>query len=387
MTLQRKLFALFLLLAGINAGFAFWLFASAAGGSGLPDSDLAAASRAAPHFAMYFLAGALAQAVLAFLCVQRFLFSPLDQLAAAANTMACDQPAVLDIDRNDEIGLVANAVNHMAEKVRATNLHAENDTQRAVSAIESAAREQAFIDRLRAAGRVAVDAAQRINGPLGDAKRLTEYLRDAAAVPATTMQETARSSLSFLDRIGQVIASLVEASRKGSEPRGIGLCDPLRQVVGLFENRMAKQNITVKLELDGQAGKADPVRVLADPQDMCHVFYNLIENALDAMPKGGMLTVRAQSVYSWAVIEIIDSGIGLTMDEVAASFDYFHTSKPMGKGHGLGLPIARHIVLSYNGSLTLNSQKGEGTRAAVELPLKQSKTSVRQRPATRLLNV
>jgi two-component system NtrC family sensor kinase len=91
-------------------------------------------------------------------------------------------------------------------------------------------------------------------------------------------------------------------------------------------------------------------------------------NAVDAMPGGGTLSVSAREDENCVVVEIADTGVGLTEEELSASFEYFHTTKPVGKGTGLGLSIAHHIVEGYGGALSLASVKNEGTTATVSLP-------------------
>ncbi len=140
------------------------------------------------------------------------------------------------------------------------------------------------------------------------------------------------------------------------------------RAVELVRHLLRPAGIELAVETEAAEGRENHMTVSADPGDLQQVYLNLLMNAIDAMPDGGALTVRAYRTLGWVMVEIEDTGVGLTPDELSASFDYFHTTKPVGKGTGLGLSIAYHIAAGYRGALTLTSEKGVGTKATVELP-------------------
>jgi signal transduction histidine kinase len=99
------------------------------------------------------------------------------------------------------------------------------------------------------------------------------------------------------------------------------------------------------------------------------VFLNLFLNARDAMPKGGWLTVATRVEEGAAVIEVADTGVGIPADHLGRIYDPFFTTKPEGRGTGLGLSVTYGIVQEHGGSLTCDSQPGQGTRFRLVLPL------------------
>jgi two-component system NtrC family sensor kinase len=99
------------------------------------------------------------------------------------------------------------------------------------------------------------------------------------------------------------------------------------------------------------------------------VFLNLFLNARDAMPKGGWLTVATRAEDGTAVIEVADTGVGIPSDHLGRIYDPFFTTKPEGRGTGLGLSVTYGIVQEHGGSLTCDSQPGQGTRFRLVLPL------------------
>jgi signal transduction histidine kinase len=116
--------------------------------------------------------------------------------------------------------------------------------------------------------------------------------------------------------------------------------------------------------------------VLGDPTHLQTLFLNLITNALDAMPNGGLLIIRTQEVLShpssgngrWLEISITDTGIGITGESKKRIFDPFYTTKKIGEGTGLGLAICEKIIKEHSGRLDVESEVGKGSTFFVYLP-------------------
>src|SRR5205085_1136029 len=109
-------------------------------------------------------------------------------------------------------------------------------------------------------------------------------------------------------------------------------------------------------------------------QQIEQVLLNLANNALDAMPKGGVLTVRSRSVKhegaAAARIEITDTGTGIPVEIQDRVFEPFFTTKARGRGTGLGLSLVQEIVAKHNGDVRFETAPGRGTTFVVTLPLK-----------------
>lgn len=107
----------------------------------------------------------------------------------------------------------------------------------------------------------------------------------------------------------------------------------------------------------------------ADPQQLQQVLLNLSLNAVDAMPKGGTLTVGAVVDPSNEImITVADTGIGIDADALPRIFQPFFTSKKR-RGLGLGLPICDRIIKSHGGRIEVDSKPGRGTRFKIHLPM------------------
>jgi signal transduction histidine kinase len=112
---------------------------------------------------------------------------------------------------------------------------------------------------------------------------------------------------------------------------------------------------------------ADLPAVPLDAELFEKVLLNLMLNAEDAMPDGGTLTIQARAEGGWVVLDVIDTGCGMTPDVAARAFRPFVTTKP--GGHGLGLATAKKIVLAHGGTIDLQSEPGRGTKFTVRLPV------------------
>jgi nitrogen fixation/metabolism regulation signal transduction histidine kinase len=107
-------------------------------------------------------------------------------------------------------------------------------------------------------------------------------------------------------------------------------------------------------------------RAAADPEQLRRALNNLVLNAMDAMPKGGDLTIRTQTSDGRVAIEVADTGEGLTKEECERLFTPYYTTKRHGTG--LGLAIVQSVVADHHGSIRVDSEPGKGASFRIELP-------------------
>jgi two-component system NtrC family sensor kinase len=109
----------------------------------------------------------------------------------------------------------------------------------------------------------------------------------------------------------------------------------------------------------------------ASASELQQVFFNLVNNAIDAMDnQGGRLTISCRKNQQYIVIKLSDTGKGIAEANLERIFDPFFTTKPVGKGTGLGLSICYGIIEKMGGKIEVQSSVGEGTTFTVTLPLK-----------------
>jgi signal transduction histidine kinase len=107
--------------------------------------------------------------------------------------------------------------------------------------------------------------------------------------------------------------------------------------------------------------------VWGDVSRLTEVLVNLLTNAIDAMPNGGTLTVRAFAEDAGARVEVSDTGQGIAAEDLPRIFDPFFTTKAPGRGTGLGLSISHGIIKDHGGEIWATSQPGAGTTIAISL--------------------
>ena len=127
-----------------------------------------------------------------------------------------------------------------------------------------------------------------------------------------------------------------------------------------------------------------PVMGLHD--GLSQALINLCNNARDAMPNGGVLSIMARRVDNKVVVIIADNGVGMDPATVKKCFEPFFTTKPVGKGDGLGLSATYGIIKSHNGRITLASEPGKGTRVLLQLPLAGENARIEATPRPKLVS-
>lgn len=153
------------------------------------------------------------------------------------------------------------------------------------------------------------------------------------------------------------------ARNKLAEEQVLDLNVLIREQVTLLE-RTTLQKVALALDL-----AADLRPVKGDPSALSHALMNLCVNAVDAMPEGGRLTLRTDNLGDAQVLlEVADTGTGMPQEVLEKAMDPFFTTKPQGKGTGLGLPIVYGTVKAHRGQIELRSTPGEGTVVSIRLP-------------------
>ena len=160
--------------------------------------------------------------------------------------------------------------------------------------------------------------------------------------------------------------------RQVMQPRDVDLNDLVASLAKMVQ-RVLGEDVNLQLQLS-----ARPIFVHADPGLIDQVLMNLVLNARDAMPAGGLLRIdtlaRASAGRNDAVIRVVDTGTGIPEERLSRIFDPFYTTKDAGKGSGLGLATAFGIVSQHGGRITVSSRVGVGTTFEVILPVTEPKT-------------
>jgi len=174
-------------------------------------------------------------------------------------------------------------------------------------------------------------------------------------------------------RCRRIIDSLLSFSRRSegamSETDMTSLIEESLSIVG---KDLENKGVTVESHYADEAAT-----VCVDPNQIQQVLLNLVANAADAMPGGGTLRISTDLMPERHMLEIrvADTGSGMSPEVLQKAMSPFYTTKPRGKGTGLGLPICQRIVEEHQGEIEIQSRLGEGTTVSVRLPKIPSKAN------------
>ena len=277
---------------------------------------------------------------------------PVEELARAAqNVTAGEWDTRVEVHGGDEIAQLAESFNRMTAELLAQK-------ERLVQT-----------ERVAAWRELARRLAHELKNPLFPLQLTVENLvRARAQSPEQfdeVFQESSSTLLAEISNLKTIIGRFSEFSKMPHpQLQAIQVNEILRVVVKLYRAQLrapGRAAIDCRLELDESVGT-----IAADPDLLHRALSNLVLNAMDAMPNGGTLRVRSRRDDAKAIVEIADTGSGLTREECERIFTPYYTSKQHGTG--LGLAIVQSVVSDHGGRISVQSEPGRGTTFVIELP-------------------
>jgi signal transduction histidine kinase len=279
---------------------------------------------------------------------------PVEELARAAqNVTAGEWDTRVEVHGGDEITQLAESFNRMTAELLAQK-------ERLVQT-----------ERVAAWRELARRLAHELKNPLFPLQLTVENLVRARAQAQSpeqfdeVFQESSSTLLAEISNLKTIIGRFSEFSKMPHPQfQAIQVNEVLRGVVKLYQAQLrapGRAAIDCQLELDESVGT-----IAADPDLLHRALSNLVLNAMDAMPNGGTLRVRSRRDDAKAIIEIGDTGSGLTREECERIFTPYYTSKQHGTG--LGLAIVQSVVSDHGGRISVQSEPGRGTTFVIELP-------------------
>lgn len=279
-------------------------------------------------------------------------------LAALVKLLLLDAQLAMDayIERHDE-GLshlnreLAAASRTLSQEV-ATQGHELRETEKRARAAEDLASIATLVAGL----------AHEIGTPMGVIRGHAEALTNA--VEGERAHWRLRTILEQIDRISNIIRSLLNIARpREAVVMPVELPNVLDTALAFLSEKLRRRGIEVERRY--QAISA----LQGDPDKLQQLFLNLFLNAADAMPDGGVLSVSVAPGHDGEVeVRVADTGIGISGQDLAQLFKPFFTTKPAGRGSGLGLVVAKGIVADHGGHIEVRSEIGSGTEFAIRLP-------------------
>jgi signal transduction histidine kinase len=222
--------------------------------------------------------------------------------------------------------------------------------------------------KLAAVGEMAAGIAHELNNPLTTVSGFAELVLDEIPQDVEYRAEL-EMVLREARRASDVVRRLLDFSRQGERTRTrASLNEIVEDVIALTRHLIHTSGVELKLNIS-----KDLPWVSVDRNQLKQVFLNLIHNALQAMPDGGVLTIKTSTslrdTRSWVVMSVADTGIGMSAVDKNRIFEPFFTTKAGSGGTGLGLSVTYGIVTDHGGLIDVESELGEGTTFTVWLPL------------------
>lgn len=289
-----------------------------------------------------------------FLLIDFMVVNRLQTLARAMDRFPEDvEPVERLPESDDEVGNLVFKLKELCRRL----LTSQQELDRT--------REQVFQgEKLAALGRLTAGIAHEINNPLGGMQNCVKSMLESP-----DDEEMNRRYLELLSkglkRIGDTVRQLLNFGRR--EPlqlRPVNVDDLVRECFSLLEYALKDIVLELDLKLDRSLN--------VDVEALKQVIVNIGLNAIQAMPKGGRLTVVSRELPGRFVLEFLDTGMGMDEEQVQKIFDPFYTTKDVGEGTGLGLSVTYSLVQSMNGTISVQSSADEGTCFRVELPIGNS---------------
>jgi two-component system, NtrC family, sensor histidine kinase HydH len=216
-------------------------------------------------------------------------------------------------------------------------------------------------DRLSALGELSASMAHEIRNPLGSIKGAVEILKDDYGEDEAKY-EFIKILLKETDRLNRIVQEFLGFARpKQPELQQADMNEAIESVLALTSQEARKSGVKVEKRLDPAIGSRS-----LDAGLLKQAFLNLVLNAIQAMPKGGVLSVESRIKDSFIEVTISDTGTGIPDENRKKLFSPFFTTKK--NGTGLGLAITYRIIENHRGSIDVVSGPGKGTTFTVRIP-------------------
>lgn len=339
----------------------------------------------------------------------RWITVPVRQLSTAADDVAAGRLDVhVDLRGRDEIGHLADAFNHMTRSLRDARdkieaqqytlreaneeLEVKNrDLEDAMRRLREAQQQLVMREKMASLGNLVAGVAHEINNPVGAVASAADtsersigivkrLLADGGSVADLTENQRFKTALEILEnnnaitvtasrRITEIVRSLKNFARLDeSDFQEADIHEGLDSTLTLLHHEIKNRVEVVKEYGD------DVPRIQCYPNQLNQVFMNMLSNASHAVGEGGVITVRTRRDGTSVVVEITDTGRGISKDNLERIFDPGFTTKGVGVGTGLGLSISYNIVKKHHGDIDVQSDVGKGTTMRIRLPISQPGT-------------
>ncbi len=218
-------------------------------------------------------------------------------------------------------------------------------------------------DRLATIGQLAAGVAHELNEPLGNILGFAQLAKKYSGLPAQPAQDIDKIVQASLHAREIIKKLMLFARQTPMKTTKVNLNNIVQDGLYLLESRCAKEGVELVRMLAPNLSE-----ITADSSQLHQVLVNLVVNAIQAMSKGDRLTVQTLEDKDYISLIIEDTGVGMSDEIIKQIFIPFFTTKDVGQGTGLGLPVVHGIVTSHGGTINVASKVGQGTQFNIKLP-------------------
>lgn len=349
--------------------------------------------------------------------VSRWLKRRIQALTVATQALASgDLTARISVESNDEVGILAQGFNYMAEQLTSRDKKIYQQMQEIEATLQKLKQTQAQLiqsEKMSSLGQMVAGIAHEINNPTsfirGNLTHARDYNQDILNLlslyqenypnpPETILKRIETIELDFIvedlskifssmetgcDRITDIVLSLRNFSRLDeAEFKCVDIHEGIESTLMIIKNRLKQQAKRAEIEIIKSYDNLSSIECY--PGELNQVFLNIFNNAIDILDDGvgSETAIRNPQIHIYTqllnqeqvAICIKDNGRGMSQEVTSKVFDPFFTTKPVGKGTGLGLSTCYQIVVEQHcGKIYCYSQVGKGTEFRIEIPIKQGK--------------
>lgn len=325
------------------------------------------------------LATVLLMTVAFYLLFQSLVYRPLEKLLSAMDRAKAGDLSVevAGKEKIDEFGLLSNNFNEMLRQIREMTgerekqneiLHervqeATAELQRKNEQLEVAnlelfrtTRRMSEMERLAATMNTAAEFAHEVGTPLNLISGHAQLLQ--ASLPEDSKEASRLQTITAqIERIETIVREMLDRTRFGAtELAPLDLNEVLGKIFDAVEPTLQESRVELITDLENNLPK-----ISGDAGRLQQVFFNLVKNALDAMPDGGNLEVSTFSRSEKVIVEFKDNGVGMNKEISGQIFQPMFTTKERGRGTGLGLVVVKQIMQSHHAEIEVESVLGKGT--------------------------
>jgi C4-dicarboxylate-specific signal transduction histidine kinase len=321
----------------------------------------------------YMALTGLAVALLAYVLLTYLIVRPLERLTRSAEQLAIGAEHVSVREHGSaEAVRLARTFNEMAAQLKAERKQLTDrlaELERTTEELRQTQRQLIHGEKLASVGRLAAGVAHEIGNPLAAILGLLELLREGDLSPTRSQEFLARIA-GETERINGIIRDLLDFARHDSEldepEQTTDLRAVIKDAVALVRPQKASQRIAIDVQIDPQVRD-----VFGAPRRLTQILLNLLLNALDALSGAGRVEIRVAPHADGGVVSlcVLDDGPGIAPEIAHTLFEPFTTTKPVGKGTGLGLAVTHAIVDGLQGTIEARNRPEGG--ACFEVTLRQ----------------